>query len=172
MDGFFSGAHIHLLVNHVPILGALFALALFAGSFVWAPDVLRRTAFVVLIATAIASAVADLTGEPAEDAVRGLPGVRREAIHEHEEQAETAYVGAIALGVLAIGGVVRWRRTPVPRGATLVALVGTTALAGVMAYTGLLGGRIRHTEVRPGATPADAALVEPPRQGPRPQEED
>jgi hypothetical protein len=36
----------------------------------------------------------------------------------------------------------------------------------MMAYTGLLGGRVRHTEVRPGATPADAAAIEPPRQRP------
>ena len=161
MDTFFSGAHIHLLVNHVPILGALFALALLAASFVWAPDVLRRTAFVVLIGTGLASAVADLTGEPAEDAVRGLPGVLRDAIHAHEEFAEAAYIGAIVLAVLALIGVVRWRRTPVPRGAAVVVLVGTVALAGAMGYTGLLGGRIRHTEVRPGATSADAAIVEP-----------
>jgi hypothetical protein len=31
----------------------------------------------------------------------------------------------------------------------------------MMAYTGLLGGQIRHTEVRPGATPADATVIEP-----------
>jgi hypothetical protein len=163
MYDFFSGAHMHLLVNHVPILGALFALSLLTASFFWSPAVLRRTALVVLIATAAAAAVADLTGEPAEDAVRGLPGVRREAIHAHEEMAEASYIGAVALGVLSLGALVRWRRDPVPRGATLVALAGTVALSGAMAYTGLLGGRIRHTEVRPGATSADAALVEPPR---------
>lgn len=171
MYGFFSGVHMHLLVNHVPILGALFALSLLAASFVWSPDVLRRTALVVLIATAAAAAVADLTGEPAEDAVKGLPGVRREAIHAHEEMAEASYIGAVALGALALGGLVRWRRAPVPRSATLVALAGTVALSGAMAYTGLLGGRIRHTEVRPGATSADATLVEPPRDRP-PQEVD
>lgn len=166
MDAFFSGAHLHLLVNHVPVLGALFALALFVASFIWAPDVLRRAALVVLIATAIGSVVADLSGEPAEDAVRGLPGVLRDVIHEHEEFAEKSYLAAIALGVLAVGALLRWRRTPVPRSATLVALVATAALAGAMAYTGLLGGRIRHTEVRPGATPADANVIEPPRARP------
>jgi len=33
-----------------------------------------------------------------------------------------------------------------------------------MLYTGLLGGQIRHTEVRPGATKADAMTIEPPPQ--------
>ena len=165
MNTMFSGAHIHLLINHVPILGALFALVLIIASFMSASDVLRRTAFAVLICTAVASAVADLTGEPAEDAVRGLPGVRREAIHAHEEMAEASYIGAVVLGALALGGLVRWRHAPIPRGATLVAFAGTVALSGAMAYTGLLGGRIRHTEVRPGATAGDAALVEPSRGG-------
>jgi hypothetical protein len=39
---------------------------------------------------------------------------------------------------------------------------------GMMAYTALLGGRVRHTEVRPGATPADAAIVEPRPNAPPP----
>jgi hypothetical protein len=69
----FSGVHLHLLVNHAPLFGALFALALLAASFLWAPEVLRRTALVVLVFTAFAGAAADLTGEPAEDAIRGFP---------------------------------------------------------------------------------------------------
>ena len=49
MDTLVSGAHLHLLVNHVPILGALFALALLLASYRYAGDVLRRSAFVVLV---------------------------------------------------------------------------------------------------------------------------
>lgn len=166
-----SGAHLHLLVNHAPLFGALFALALILASYVWAPDVLRRAALVVLIGTALAAVTADLSGDPAEDAVRGLPGVRRELIHDHEEFADKSYIAASILGVLALAALVRWRRVPVPRGATLVALVGSAVVSGMMAYTALLGGRIRHTEVRPGATPADATVIEPPRArgGPPPE---
>jgi hypothetical protein len=163
MSDFFSGVHLHLLANHAPILGALFALALLVTSLFVAPDVLRRTAFVVLVGTALAAVAADLTGEPAEDAIRGLPGVQRALIHEHEELGEKAFILASALGVLALGALIRWRRAPVPRSATYVALGGAVIVSGLMAYAGLLGGRIRHTEVRPGATQADAMTVEPPR---------
>ena len=156
-----TGTHLHLLVNHVPILGSFFALALFAVSFVYAPDVLRRTALVVLVGVGIAAAAANYSGEPAEDAIRGFPGVRRELIHDHEEMAEKSFFAAAALGIVALGVLVRWRRTPVPRSMSLVALAGTVAVAGMMAYTGLLGGMVRHTEVRPGGTPADAVTVEP-----------
>jgi hypothetical protein len=156
-----SGVHLHLLVNHAPILGAFFALALLVASFIWAPDVLRRTALVVLIGTALAAAASDLTGEPAEDAIRGFPGVKRSVIHEHEELGEKAYIVAVAVGVLAIGALIWRRRAPIGAPVTFGALIGAAVVAGMMAYTGLLGGQIRHTEVRPGATPADATVIEP-----------
>ena len=162
----FSGVHLHLLVNHAPLFGALFALALLAASFLWAPEVLRRTALVLLVFTAFAGAAADLTGEPAEDAIRGFPGVKRDVIHEHEEMAEKSYIAAIVVGVLALGALVRWRHAPIPRGGALGSLVGAAVVSGMMAYTALLGGRVRHTEVRPGATDADATTIEPRR--PRP----
>ena len=162
----FSGAHVHLIVNHAPIFGSLFALALLIASYFVAPDVLRRTAFVVLIGTALAAATADLSGDAAQDAVRGLPGIRREVIHAHEQMADKAYWVAAAVGILSLGALVRWRRTPVPGNATLVMLVGTVAVSALMVYAGLLGGQVRHTEVRPGATKADAMTIEPPRQRP------
>lgn len=162
----FSGAHLHLLVNHAPIFGALFATALFIVSYFAAATVLRRTAFVILIATAIAGVLADKTGEPAEDAIRGYPGVQREMIHDHEEMGEKAYYLAAALGLLSIFALYKWRNRPVPGGFNIVMLLASAFVSGAMVYTGLLGGRIRHTEIRPGAVKADALTIEPPRQRP------
>lgn len=164
-----TGVHLHLLVNHAPVLGALFALALLAASFFYAADVLRRTALVVLIGVGIAGAAANYTGQPAEDAIRGFPGVRRALIHQHEEMGQRSFYAAAVLGLLALGALVRWRRTPVSRPATLAMLAGTVVVSGMMGYTGLLGGQVRHTEVRTGATAADAMAIEPRRQpGPPP----
>ncbi len=163
----FSGVHLHLLVNHVPIIGAAFALVLLIASYFFAPDVLRRTAFAVLIVTALAGWASDLTGDPAEHAIEGFPGVSRTVIHAHEDMADKAFIIGGVAGVLALGALLRWRRTPVPGGATVVMLLLTAVLSGAMAYTGLLGGRVRHTEVRPESVPGDAMIVEPPR-APRP----
>src|SRR4051812_4313309 len=167
-----SGAHLHLLVNHAPLFGAIFALALLVASFIWAPDVLRRTALVVLVFTALSAVVADLSGDPAEDAIRGFPGVQRAVIHEHEEFADKSYIAASIVGVLALIGLVRYRRAPVTQGVAFTALAGAAVVSGMMAWTALHGGRVRHTEVRPGATEADALSIEPRRQppGPRPEE--
>ena len=159
----FTGAHLHLLVNHAPIFGSLFALALLVASYFTSADVLRRTAFVVLIGTAIAGAAADLSGDAAEEAVKGLPGVRRELIDAHKQMGDKAYILAGVLGVLSLVALVRWRKRPIPASATLVGVLATAFVGGATIYTGLLGGRIRHTEVRPGATAADALIIEPPR---------
>jgi uncharacterized membrane protein len=163
----FSGAHLHLLVNHAPIFGSMFAFVLLVASYFTSPDTFRRTAFVLLIATAIAGAAANLSGDAAEDAIRGFPGVRREVIHAHEEMGDKAYYLADILGVLALAALIRWRRRPVPAGATLVAVLATAFVGGAFVYTGLLGGQVRHTEVRSGATKADALTIEPPRQRPQ-----
>jgi uncharacterized membrane protein len=156
-----SGAHLHLLVNHAPIFGTLFAVALLLVSYFTSADVLRKTAFVVLVLTAISGAVADLSGDAAEDAIRGFPGVKRQIIHAHEQMADKAYILGIILGVLALVALFRWRRRPVPAIVTHLALLASLFVGGAFAYTALLGGQIRHTEVRPGATPADAAAIEP-----------
>jgi hypothetical protein len=95
--------------------------------------------------------------------------VKRDLIHAHEDMAERAYIFADILAVLALAGLVRWRRQPVPGGATAAAVLATAFVGGAMIYTGLLGGRIRHTEVRPGATSADAIIIEPRR--PRPPQQ-
>jgi hypothetical protein len=161
-----SGAHLHLLVNHAPVFGALFALALLAASFIWAPDVLRRTALVVLVGTALAAFVSDQSGDPAEDAIRGFPGVKREAIHAHEDFAEKSWIASGIIGVLALGALIRWRRAPIPQGVAAGALLGAAVVSGMMAWTAQLGGRVRHTEIRPGATATDATTIEPRRRRP------
>jgi len=158
-----TGTHLHLLINHVPILGAVFALALLIASLRYGRDVLQRTALVVLVIVGMAAAAAKFSGEPAEDGVRGMPGVTRAAIHEHEDIADKAFIAAAALGVLSIAALLRWRRAPLPQGAAMTALVATVVVSALMGYTGLLGGQIRHTEVRPGATATDAIAIEPPR---------
>jgi uncharacterized membrane protein len=157
-----TGVHLHLLVNHAPIFGSLFALGLFLASYRWAPDVLRRTAFVFLIFTAFAGAAADFTGDPAVHAVRGLPGTRREVTHDHEEMGQKSYLVGALVGVLAIVLLVRSRNGAISTAVAATGLIASLIVSAMMAYTGLLGGRVRHTEVRPGATPADATTIEAP----------
>ena len=144
-------AHLHLIVNHVPILGTLFALVLGAyGAARRQPDVVRA-ALLALVVVGVASVVATRSGEGAEEVVEDLPGVSERVIHEHEEAAEVANYAAIALSILALGVLVWRRRQPdVGLAPTAVLLVGTALVFGLMARAGNLGGQIRHTEIRDG----------------------
>ena len=136
-------AYLHLVVNHVPIVGFGFAVAIyFAGLFLRKPDI-ERTGLVAFVVCALAAAAAFYTGEPAEEIAEGIPGVSETSIEEHEEWAERAYALAAVTGVLAAlawTGAVRHPSLKVGLGAAAVA---TTVACGI---TGKAGGEIRHTE--------------------------
>jgi uncharacterized membrane protein len=147
-------AHLHLLVNHLPIFGTLFALFLSGGALLL--STFRRGLFLGAVALAVIGGiggfVAENTGEGAEEIAEELPGVTEALIHSHEEAGETAAaLGALAMllgvGLWVVGG--RREQVPVwaPAGLALASLVAT----GAMGYAGATGGEIRHTEIRDGA---------------------
>lgn len=149
-----DATHFHLVVNHVPILGTVFALLLgLAGAALRKPD-LVRAALVGFVIAGAASLAATKSGEEAEHVVEGLPGVTEQAIHAHEEAAEVANYGAIALGVGALVALAFAWSAPLPVWATAAVLVLALGVSGLMVRAGNLGGEIRHTEIRAGAATA------------------
>lgn len=147
-----NGAHIHLLINHVPILGTFLALALLVAALPRHNVPRARSAFWLLVGLGIATVVVFLTGEPAEEAVERLPGVAETLIESHEEAALASTIALGALGVFALGALWWFRRRALPRWVVLAGTAGTLGVAGMMAWTANLGGQIRHTEIRSGAT--------------------
>ncbi len=154
-----NDAHLHLLVNHVPILGTLFGLLLGLYGAVRRQPAVVRAAFLALLVSGLGGYVAQETGEDAEEAVEELPGVTHAAIHEHEEAAEWATWAGLALAVVALGGLAWRRREPeVGTAPTVAVLLFAAVVFALMARVGNLGGEIRHTEIRADpATPSPAA---------------
>ena len=149
-----NGAHLHLLINHIPVLGTVFGLALLAFGAWKGSDELRKAALGTFVIAALAAAATYLTGEPAEDVVKGLPGISRPLISRHEDAAGIALGGIIVLGVLALGGLIWFRWGRQMKTWFSVLLLGTAMIVtGLMAWTANLGGQIRHTEIRPDAVP-------------------
>ena len=143
--------HIHLLLNHLPVIGILVALPILTwGIWKRSEDVLRL-ALALLATLAAVTMVVYFTGEPAEEAVEGLAGVSESLIERHEEAALFATAAFAALGVLALGGLIRFRRRAMPARFAVLVLVLALIPAGMVAWTANLGGQIRHTEIRPGA---------------------
>jgi uncharacterized membrane protein len=146
-----TGAHLHLLLNHFPIIGTLIAVAVLAVGLLRKSADLTRAGLLMLVVVAILTLPTVLTGEPAEEMVEHMPGVTRDVIHTHEEAAETAAMIMYATGIAALAALVLgWRGRTVRWLNAVVLLMGVVTF-GLMARVGNLGGQVRHTEVRPGA---------------------
>lgn len=145
--------HIHLLLNHVPVIGTLLGIVLIAWAILRSSTEVARTALALFVILAPIALVVYLTGEPVEHLVERLPGVTEGAIEAHEEAATIATVALGGLGVVALWALVYFRRRVLPRAVLLIVLVYSLAVGGLMAWTANLGGQIRHTEIRAAAPP-------------------
>lgn len=146
-----SGAHIHLLLNHIPVIGVFIGFVVFALGVWRRNDSWTRLALGLFAAVALVALATMLTGETAEEAVEKLPGVSESLIGTHEDAAKLAAIGAYVLGAISLATLVWVRRRPLPRVLTVMVLPVVLLVSGLMAYTANLGGQIRHTEIRSGA---------------------
>jgi len=162
MEETMNWAYVHLLVNHVPVLGTIFGLLLLAAGLWRRKGDLVVASLITFIVCGLAAAGAVWTGERAEDLAEDLPGVTREAVHEHEEAGEQARWASLLLGVAALAALLYRRRdaTGGPRWLQGLVLVLALVAAGLLARAADLGGMVRHTEVRGGLRSA------PPPAGP------
>ena len=143
--------HVHLLLNHIPVIGALVGFVVFALGVWRRNDSWTRLALGLFAAVALVAVATTLTGESAEDAVEHLPGVSESLIESHEDAARLAAIGAYVLGAISMAALGWTRGRPLPRTLTVMLLPVALLVTGLMAYTANLGGQIRHTEIRTGA---------------------
>ena len=155
--------HVHLMLNHVPVLGTVFGLALLAFALWRKRDELKKIALGIFVLVALLAVPVYLTGEPAEHAVDRLPGVSKPVIERHEEAAGIAFTGVGVLGVAALLGLLVFRRARiVPSWFGFVMLCASLIVGGLMTWTANIGGQVRHTEIRPGfPSPAKVGLSAP-----------
>ncbi|MDP2305576.1 MAG: hypothetical protein Q8P18_06085 [Pseudomonadota bacterium] len=138
--------HVHLVVNHVPIAATWLALPLLALALWRLPN--RDTwlsALVLLVVAAGAAGATLLTGQAAEEAIEGRPGISDARLEEHEERGVGGAAVAVATGVAALGAWALGRRAPVP--AICATLAVAVASGSVLAWVGYSGGLIRHPEL-------------------------
>lgn len=146
-----SLAHLHLLLNHLPVILTPLGLLLLAIAARRHDDSLSRVAFALLIGAAVTAVPTYFTGEDAEQAIKGMAGVTKAVIHEHEDFGLYSALFLGALGLFAIWAL--WRHRPpvvLPSWVMRTALAASLAGSVLVGYTSLLGGEVRHTEIRPG----------------------
>ena len=142
----------HLLLNHLPILGTLFGLLILAGGFFLKNNVVKRTALGMFVLSAILAIPAYMTGEGAEEVVENLPGVSETLMESHEDMANIFLwiVGALGLFSLSTfyADFKEKKVAPALYTLTFIAAIGAMIFA---QRVGSSGGEIRHTEIRSGA---------------------
>jgi hypothetical protein len=149
-------AHVHLLLNHLPVMGTVIGILLLALARIRRSDELLRASLGLYVLLAASAVVVYLTGDGAEDLVERLPDVSKPLIEQHEEAALAA---TIALGIYGVAGAIALivaRGRALPRWAASAALVLALIPGGLMAWTANLGGQIRHSEIRGDAPVATA----------------
>lgn len=151
-----NAAHLHLVLNHVPVIGSIVALLLLAYALLRRNDELTRAALGIFVIAAILGVAVYLTGEPAEEIAEKLPGVTRHAIHEHEEAGEVAAWLLGIIGAISLGGLIAYRKRPggIPRRFSIIVLILSLFPTAAMIRTANLGGMVRHTEIRSDTTGA------------------
>jgi uncharacterized membrane protein len=139
--------YLHLLLNHFPIIGTAIALLIMLVGLVKKNHTLQQTSLVIWLSLALLNFAVMRSGEAAEEALEGQPGISEQQMHEHEEAGETAHFLLLALG--ACSGITLLMKS---RGNSAVRLTLATTLISAIALwaavqAGKEGGSIRHGDV-------------------------
>lgn len=140
-------AHIHLIINHVPMLTIPVALIFLAYALKRKDFGLKRFSLLMLVATAATVLPVYLTGEPAEKVIEHLPGVTEQVIEAHEEAAEFSLVVTLILGALGAATLIFANNVRIQRLLPIAVVLACIVAVGSLGYTANLGGKIRHPEV-------------------------
>jgi hypothetical protein len=166
-------AYLHLVTNHIPIIGVPFAIAVLVLGIWRKSSDLKAAAFLIFVFLGIATLGVYLLGQSGEDFIEGLPGVSHDAIEDHEGAAKLALLSVGLLGLISLFAFIRYKGLSLfrrrktadsegpaaqnedrfPAWITLGVLILALISSGVLGFTGRLGGKIRHPEFHGGAQP-------------------
>jgi uncharacterized membrane protein len=153
--------HIHLLLNHLPVIGSIIGFGLFLISLFGKNDDLRRGSLIVFAATALIAIPAFASGKGAQLMLQGKPGISDAFVQRHEGAAMLALWFLEVTGAFALAGLWQFHsRARMARWNLQAVLIFSLLTVGLVVRTGNTGGEIRHTEVRASqeSTPTEGTV--------------
>ncbi|HTM92624.1 MAG TPA: hypothetical protein VL095_09405 [Flavisolibacter sp.] len=150
-----NSAQMHLALTHVPVILSITGLLMLIVSYIIRNTILTKTSYFIIMIAGIAAIPVYLTGEETEEAIEHLPGVSESIISRHEEIAKWAMISIAAAGIAALFAFFSFKWMAIARVSKVLVLVLSLVTGGLMAQTAHLGGQIRHSEIRNGATVQD-----------------
>jgi uncharacterized membrane protein len=146
-------AHVHLLLNHFPTVGMVVGLGLFLAAIVSQSDDLKRGSLGIFFFISLLTIPAFVTGTSAELALEHTPEVSKTMIQAHETAAFEGLWFMELTGAVAWLGLWQYRRlSRLPQTTLASILLLALVTFGLMSRAALIGGEIRHPEVRTGPT--------------------
>lgn len=144
-----NDAHLHLIVNHFPIVGTAIGLLVLIVGYLIKNQQVKATSLGIFIFSALAAIAANYTGDGAEEIVEKIPGITKSLIHDHEEYAEQFFTLSLILGGAALITLfLQIKKLGLAKyGYILVVILAISSLVSAN-YVGKSGGEIRHTEIR------------------------
>lgn len=147
-----NAAEVHLMVNHIPVLGTLVVAGLLAYALARDEEPVVRAALWLLVVVGLMGVVTYLTGEPAEEVVEDVVGVSESIIESHQDFALWGLIATVVATLAAVVVLFVRRGKAVGRRNAWLVLVLTLGAFATLSYTAYLGGRINHPEIRSGRT--------------------
>jgi hypothetical protein len=168
-------AYLHLITNHIPIIGLPFALVILLVGIWLKNDEMKALGLVALTVLGFITLGVYLLGQGGEDFVEDLAGVSHDAIENHEKMATVSLALVGLTGLVSLFGLIFYKgfgllfrraseeietrpNSIFPKWLLFAVLLLALLSSGAVGYTGKLGGKIRHTEFYGGA--ADAKETE------------
>jgi uncharacterized membrane protein len=145
-----NAAHLHLLISHAPMMAVISGLILLLLGLLKKSEELKQTSLLFFVLGGAAAVPAYLTGAPARDMLVKMPvPISVNITDQHGDVAILAFAAALVLGIVALSGLMRYRRgRSLPGLFLFVILVLALTTGAAMGWTSHLGGKIRHPELR------------------------
>lgn len=147
--------HLHLALNHVPVLGTAFLLLLLLTACWRRSDELLRLALGWQVGLTILAVPIKFTGDFANEAMGDSLASEQSLVQRHEQSADQATTGIFLAGVAAAVTLILGRKgRPLPVWGVRTTLALIVVTQGLMLRTASDGGKIRHPEIRSAGPPA------------------
>lgn len=136
------------MLNHVPVIGVLFTLCVFAYGCIKKNSDFQRFSLGAYAGLAFITIVVFMTGGAVGRLFEALPGVPEEVLAPHQQAATLALIAMELLGMAGLYGLIVFRGKSTYPSSFLALVAGlSTATMLLMAWTAHTGTYIRHIEL-------------------------
>ena len=142
-------AYFHMLINHFPIIGVFIGTLLLIAGLLYRNQGVQISGLGIVVFAGLTFILAYLSGDPAKEAVKGLPEVAQSLVNRHEDIASVGMyllIPAVILAALSLYSIRKNEKSV--QFLIIITLVLSVVSSVAMFYVGHTGGQIRHTEFR------------------------